>query len=48
MNKIFMVGRLVEDPKPFTTQNGHTQARITIATQDNRTRSESYFFPCIA
>lgn len=48
MNKVFLVGRLVEDPKHFTTQKGHEQSRITIATQDNRVRTESYFFPCIA
>jgi single-stranded DNA-binding protein len=48
MNKIFLVGRLADDPKPFTTKNGNAQSRITIATQDNRVRTESYFFPCIA
>lgn len=48
MNKVFLVGRLVEDPKPFTTKNGSAQSRITIATQDNRVKTESYFFPCIA
>lgn len=48
MNKVFLVGRLVEDPKPFTTQKGTAQSRITIATQDNRVKTESYFFPCIA
>jgi single-stranded DNA-binding protein len=48
MNKVFMVGRLVADPQPYTTANGYTQARVTIATQDNRVKTESYFFPCIA
>ncbi|MDR3163868.1 MAG: single-stranded DNA-binding protein [Mycoplasmataceae bacterium] len=48
MNKVFLVGRLVSDPEPFTTRNGINQSRITIATQDNRSRNESYFFPCVA
>jgi single-strand DNA-binding protein len=48
MNKIFLVGRLAADPQPYTTANGNAQARITVATQDNRVKTESYFFPCIA
>jgi single-strand DNA-binding protein len=48
MNKIFMVGRLVADPEAFTTKAGDAQSRITIATQDNRVKTESYFFPCVA
>ncbi|MDR0825696.1 MAG: single-stranded DNA-binding protein [Mycoplasmataceae bacterium] len=48
MNKVFLVGRLVADPESYTTKTGNAQARITIATQDNRVKTESYFFPCIA
>ncbi|MDR0985842.1 MAG: single-stranded DNA-binding protein [Mycoplasmataceae bacterium] len=48
MNKVFLVGRLVANPEPYTTKAGDQQARITIATADNVKRSESYFFPCVA
>lgn len=48
MNKVFMVGRFVSDPQPFVTQNGITQARFTLAVDDNWKSSESYFFPCVA
>ncbi|MDR0825809.1 MAG: single-stranded DNA-binding protein, partial [Mycoplasmataceae bacterium] len=48
MNKVFLVGRLVADPESYTTKTGNAQARITIATQDNRVKTESYFFPCVA
>jgi single-strand DNA-binding protein len=48
MNKVFLVGRLVADPEPFTTKTGINQTRITIATRDNVNKQESYFFPCIA
>jgi single-strand DNA-binding protein len=48
VNKVFLVGRLTADPEPFTTKSGINQSRITIATQDNTNKQESYFFPCIA
>lgn len=48
MNKVFMVGRLASDPQQFVTKNGITQSKITIATNDNWNKNESYFFPCVA
>jgi single-strand DNA-binding protein len=48
MNKVFLVGRLTADPILKTTTNSTQIANITVATQDNRNRAESYFFPCIA
>lgn len=48
MNKVFMVGRLTADPQQFVTQNGITQSRISIASNDNWNKNEVYFFPCVA
>ncbi|MCF0217734.1 MAG: single-stranded DNA-binding protein [Malacoplasma sp.] len=48
MNKVFMVGRLAQDPQQFVTQNGIKQSRISIASSDNWNRKETYFFPCVA
>lgn len=48
MNKVFMVGRLSQDPQQFVTQNGITQSRISIACNDNWNKNETYFFPCVA
>jgi single-stranded DNA-binding protein len=48
MNKIFLVGRLADNPESYTTSKGNPQARVSIACQDNRIKSETYFFPCIA
>ena len=48
MNKVFMVGRLAQDPQQFVTQNGITQSRISIASSDNWNKNETYFFPCVA
>lgn len=43
-----MVGRLSADPQQFVTQNGITQSRITIASNDSWNKNETYFFPCVA
>ncbi|MDE6893786.1 MAG: single-stranded DNA-binding protein [Malacoplasma sp.] len=48
MNKVFMVGRLAQDPQQFVTQNGITQSRISVASSDNWNKNETYFFPCVA
>lgn len=48
MNKVFMVGRLAQEPQQFVTQNGITQSRISIASSDNWNKNETYFFPCVA
>lgn len=48
MNKVFIVGRLGQDPQQFVTQNGITQSRISIASSDNWNKNETYFFPCVA
>lgn len=48
MNKVFLAGRLASDPQQFVTQNGITQARVSIACSDNWNKNESYFFPCVA
>lgn len=48
MNKVFMVGRLSQDPQQFVTQNGITQSRISIACNDSWNKNETYFFPCVA
>ncbi|BAC43907.1 single-stranded DNA-binding protein [Malacoplasma penetrans] len=48
MNKVFIVGRLAQDPQQFVTQNGITQSRISIASSDNWNKNETYFFPCVA
>lgn len=48
MNKVFMVGRLVTDPSEFVTSNGIIQSRLTLATNDNWNKNETYFFPCIS
>jgi single-strand DNA-binding protein len=48
MNKVSMIGRLTDNPQQFVTNNNVQQAKITIATTDNKNRNESYFFPCVA
>ena len=48
MNKVFMLGRLAQDPQQFVTQNGITQSRISVASSDNWNKNETYFFPCVA
>jgi single-stranded DNA-binding protein len=46
MNKIFVIGRLINDPEQHITQNGVHQSKIVIA--DNKSKDETNFFNCIA
>lgn len=48
MNKVFLVGRLTADPLSSVTTIGTQQARITVATNNNKQKDETFFFPCIA
>lgn len=48
MNKVFLVGNLAADPIVKNTQSGTIIVNLTVATSDQKSRSETYFFPCVA
>jgi len=48
MNKVILIGRLVENPIKKVTTTQKTICSLTLAVNDSRNHNETYFIPCTA